>query len=249
MNFGKIILVTFFIIGSTSILANSQALELPNKLILAENTDELNIPSFLDSEEEKPTKSKLLAVGLSLLLPGAGQYYQENKSRAIFFGSTEAVIWSGFLGFRLYGSWKKDDYRAWASFNAGADVDGKDDRFFEKMTYYDSRDEFNQLETLFEGENAVIFPNSPDYFWNWESDQARAHYRDLRNQSKNAFRRSLLFLGVATANRIISAIDAFRTSGKKDSLVSQKQVNVRPYYSMYNLMGSENLEIGISIRF
>lgn len=175
--------------------------------------DDLDFP-LLENEQSKGagTKSTWKALGLSLILPGAGQYYAEDKHRAMVFGAAEALVWSGFFGLRIYGGWKKEDYRAWAAFKAGADVNGKSESYFEKMTYYDNLDQYNQFERLYEGSRAEIFPDTPEYYWNWDSDQSRQHFRDLRNASKNAYRRSLLFLGAGVINRILSGIDAFRSA-------------------------------------
>jgi len=129
-----ITLASIFLVSDFSSAAAQQRIPKdPN--YLAGSDDELNIPSFLNTEKEesRPRKSKFLALGLSFVLPGAGHYYTDNKSRMMFFGTNEALIWSGFFGFRLYGNWKKEDYSAWSSFHAGAVVDGKDDRFFEKL--------------------------------------------------------------------------------------------------------------------
>ena len=175
--------------------------------------DEFNTPVIPSlSKSDSNEKSKFLALGLSVLLPGAGQYYTENKTRMIIFGSAEAAIWSGFFGLRAYGSWKKDDYRGWAAFHANADINGKSDYFFEKMTYYDNLAEFNQLELVYEGSNAHIFPDTPEYYWNWDSPTSREHFRELRNQSKNAYQRSYILVGVAVFNRLLSGIDAFRAA-------------------------------------
>jgi hypothetical protein len=249
-NLIKITLALLILIADFATISAQQRLP-ESQFYLAGSDDELNIPSFLNAEKEesKPHKSKFLALGLSFVLPGAGHYYTGNKSRMIIFGTNEALIWSGFFGFRFYGSWKKEDYRAWSSFHAGAMVNGKDDRFFEKMTYYDSRNEFNQLEMLYEGDNANPFPISEDYFWNWDSDASRVHYRELRNQSKNAYRRSLLLLGVAMANRLISAIDAYRSAGRSEKVHEFNAINLGPYYTLYQIRGAENLEIGVSLRF
>lgn len=212
--------------------------------------DDLNFPLF-DNQRVKTgrEKSTWKALGLSLLLPGAGQYYAENKGRAIFYGSAEALAWTGFFGLRLYGGWKKEDYRAWAAFKAGADVRGKTENFFEKMTYYDNRDEFNQFELLYEGADAQLFPATREYYWNWDSDASRQHFRDLRNQSKTAYRRSLLFLGAAAINRIISGIDAFRTAASFNRQSEFSDDGWRIYYTAGNLLEDGEFEIGISRHF
>lgn len=214
--------------------------------------DDLNTPSFLEQGKERPkSKSKFLALGLSLLLPGAGQYYTENKTRMIIFGSAEFAIWSAFSGFRLYGGWKKGDYKSWAVYHAGADVNGKPDMFYEKLTYYDNLDEYNQLARVYDGDRAQLFPDGPNsgYYWNWDSEASQSHYRNLRNQSKTAFRRSLYVLGGAVINRVLSGIDAFRSAGSYDHEQEFGQAGWHLYYSAADFIGDGEIEFGLQRTF
>ena len=49
------------------------------------------------------------AMLLSMLLPGAGEYYAGAKFKGQVFMGVEAAIWSGFAALRIYGGWKEDD--------------------------------------------------------------------------------------------------------------------------------------------
>ena len=212
--------------------------------------DDLNIPSFLTPEKNTGhRKSKFLALGLSVLLPGAGQYYTESKTKMIIFGSAEAFVWSGFLGLRMAGSWKKEDYRAWAATHAGADINGKPDIFYDKMTFYDNLDEYNQLARVMDGPEAHLFPSTPAYYWNWDSAESQTHYRALRNQSKNLYRRSLLFVGAAVINRILSGIDAYRSAASYDRHNEFSDAKWKLYYSTDGVAKDGAVEIGIAMRF
>lgn len=211
--------------------------------------DDLGLPLFENIEQsEVGGKSKWKALGLSLLVPGAGQYYSGSKGKMKIFGATEVLVWSGFFGFRIYGGWKKEDFKSWAAFHAGADVNDKSDDYFEKMTYYDNLDEYNQFELLYEGSQAQIFPTTPEFYWNWDSDESRSHYRDLRNQSKNAYRRSLLLLGAAVINRILSGIDAYRSAGSYNRQQEFGDSGWRLFCSA-DLMEDGQIEIGLSRQF
>ena len=194
-------------------------------------------------------KSKWKALGLSLIVPGAGQFYAGSKNKMAIFGSAEALVWSGFFGFRIYGGWKKEDYRGWAALKAGAYVEGKSEDYFEKMTYYDNLNEYNQFELLYEGSRALLFPSTREFYWNWDSDASRRHFRDLRNQSKTAYRRSILVLGAAVANRILAGIDAYRTASSlnKQSEFSDSGWNL--YCSTANLPEDGEVEIGFTRNF
>ncbi len=212
--------------------------------------DDLNLPLFENAGQSGVgEKSKWKALGLSLLVPGAGQYYSENKGRMKIFGVTEVFVWSGFFGIRAYGGWKKEDFKSWAAFHAGADVNGKSDDYFEKLTYYDNLDDYNQLEILYEGSRAVLFPSTPEFYWNWDSDESRSHYRNLRNQSKNAYRRSLLLLGAAVVNRVLSGIDAYRSAGSYNRQREFGDSGWKIFCSAADLMEHGKIEIGFSRQF
>lgn len=181
---------------------------------------DLNIPLF-GREKTGKTKSKLLAGLYSLILPGAGQYYAGQISKTKVYAGIESGLWLTVVGFREYGSLKKDAARGWAILKAGASPFNNDDRYWTKLTYYDNRDfnepdgfGYNQMIRVIDGENALVFPETPEYYWNWDSRQSREHYRQLRNQSKTAYRRSGLVIGAVIMNHVVSAIDAFISTGK-----------------------------------
>jgi hypothetical protein len=216
----------------------------------ADDEDDLGLPLFENLEPGGPgSKSKWKALGLSILFPGAGQFYTEQMKKMRIFGGAEIMVWTGFFGLRTYGAWKKEDYKAWAAYHAGADVNDKPDDYYESLTYYDNLDEYNQLELLYEGSRAVLYPDTPEYYWNWDSDGSRSHYRDLRNKSKNAYRRSLLFLGAAVINRVLSGIDAYRSAGSYNRQQEFSGSGWRVYCSSAGLTKDGDFEIGLTRQF
>ena len=172
-------------------------------------------PSFED-EFQKPSgrKSITKAMLLSLLLPGAGELYAENHTGSKIFLGLEGSIWAGFFAFRTYGSWKKTDYKGYAAAHAGVLLNSKTDDFFENITYYDSRDQYNQFAKLYHGADATIYPENDFWNWNWDSQDSKGRFRDLRNQSKTAYRKALFMVGLAAVNRVVSVLDAARSVKK-----------------------------------
>ncbi len=245
-----VLIIVCLLTAESAAIAGQIRQELSARIERIEIDDDLNIHDFgNDLNLGEGGKSKWKALGFSLLLPGAGQYYTRNDKKALFFGGAEVLVWSGFFGLRTYGRWKKEDYKAWAAFHAGADINGKSESYFEKLTYYDNLDEYNQLELVYEGSRAEIFPSTPGYYWNWDSDQSRGHYRDLRNISKNAFRRSLLVAGAAVINRLLSGIDAYRSAGAFNRGLEFSDTGWKIYYSDPGFTGDGEVEIGLSLNF
>lgn len=157
---------------------------------------------------------------------------------------SEASIWGGFFTFRAIGSWKKTDYKNYAVDHAGINPDGKDEDYYTRLTYYDNLDQYNQLTRLYNGPQAPIYPATDYWSWQWDSQNSRMDYRDLRNQSKTAFRRSLFMVGLAALNRVISALDAFRGAKKFNSKKASEneQIGFKPEISLFG----SNRRIGLT---
>jgi hypothetical protein len=153
-------------------------------------------------------KNPWQAFGMSLLIPGAGERYagSQIKSRIFFFA--EVSFWVSFLAFRHLSSWKEDDFKLLAQTNAGANLDGKDERFFDVLGFYESREEYNKLGGVYEP-TRTYYPDHAFYFWKWDSEESRLRYRELKNQSKNFDRDADFALAFIAANHVLSAVDAF----------------------------------------
>jgi len=184
-----------------------------------------------DTRIQKPAGgvSTTKAVFLSLLVPGAGQFYIHREGRGQLFLGAEVAVWLGYFGFHTYGNWKEDDYKNFAIKYAGIDPAGKDDDFYRNLIFYDSRDQYNREGRII-NVGAPYYPNTPEYDWYWENSEAREKYRSMRNASETAFRKATFMLGVAVFNRIISGIDAFRSARK----VKQRQED-EDFFSRHNI--------------
>ena len=154
-----------------------------------------------------PSRAKAFA--LSFLLPGAGEYYAGSKKMAKVFFITEVFLWTTFASFRIYGNWKKDDYRQMAVAYAGVDLTGKDHQYFVDIGNYDSIQEYNAA-VLRERDADALYPENDDYDWEWESEEMRLEFRRSRIASDAAYNRSLLVIGAVILNHIVSGIDALR---------------------------------------
>ncbi len=203
--------VVLWSMASGSTLApRPSPLDLPVKhALLNESRD------FGGSDQQKEKKatthglSKTKAVALSLLLPGAGQYYAGAKGRAEVFIGAEVAVWAGVLAFHTYGNWKEDDYIRYAERHAGIDPSGKNDDFYKNLTFYNNREDYNTAGRII-NPTAPYYPYTQSFYWQWESDDARTTYRSIRNSSKTAFRKATFMIGMAVFNRIIAGIDSFR---------------------------------------
>jgi len=168
-----------------------------DRLLVKQNTDPA-VPKFgfgdLEDENIQGLKSPMKALVLSLLVPGTGQLYAGANNHHRLFFTTEAAAWLAFGAFTKWSSSKEDEYQAWAAEHAGVDPEGKPKDFWQMMTYYESREEYELYGRAGEPDR-VSYPNLVGWDWQWDSEESRTEYRELRNQSKEADRKASFSLG------------------------------------------------------
>ncbi|UCG60629.1 MAG: hypothetical protein JSV52_09860 [Candidatus Zixiibacteriota bacterium] len=172
---------------------------------------------FDDPSEKKPDsntkRTKRVSIAkaalLSALLPGLGEYHIGNRTKARYFFGAEALTWASFVAFRMYGSWKKDDLIRFAAQYANADLEGKSDDFLDWVGFYSDIYEFNTRGRVGDPDRPYL-QDTPENHWVWISPEYQAAYRDLKNSSREAYRKADFMIGVAIVNRVISVIDAIR---------------------------------------
>ena len=157
-----------------------------------------------DLGRKKPWQAFLM----SFVLPGAGEHYVGSATKSKIFFAAEVGFWSALVTFRHLGNWREDDFKNYAIEQAGANLEGKDDRFFDVLGFYDSREDYNKVGGV-TNPGQEYFPNTEFYNWSWSSAAARERYRDLKNDSKSYFRNSDFALGLIIANHFLSAVDAY----------------------------------------
>ncbi|MGB7061577.1 MAG: hypothetical protein WBF13_04400 [Candidatus Zixiibacteriota bacterium] len=192
-------------------LANPGGTSLPAHYYASEEPDDFfQMPGEFE-EKKEGLKSTTKAALLSLILPGAGEIYGGSKTKGKIFILSEASLWAGFFAFRTYGAWLEDDYRVYAAARAKVNLEGKSEGFFDQLAFYDSRDQYNQFAPLYYRGERQPYPEDDFWYWAWDSRESRAHYRDLKNRSKDASRKALYMVGLSLVNRIVSVVDAMKT--------------------------------------
>ncbi len=195
--------------------------QLKNSILLA--ADSWNLDGKKDADNNyivtsqgiKQKKSAFKAALYSALLPGLGEHYVGNRTKAKVFFTTEALTWMSYIAFRTYGDWKKDDMVRYAAGKAGATLDGKNDEYFDWVGFYNSTEDFNSLGRVSDPSRAYL--TGSDNYWQWESDNDRENFRSLKNSSRTAYNRAGFMVVAAIGNRIISIIDAIRDAKRANS--------------------------------
>lgn len=176
---------------------------------------------------EAATPSRAKVLGLSMLLPGLGHQALGSTTKAQAFMAADAVVWSAFGVFELQGARRKDSYVEMAEIFAGVpDADGRSGEYYRLLGRYRTSEEYDDeirrdararypddLEA-----RAAYFEShrvAPDEVWSWSSQAAWDRYQEKRSDSNLSFKRARYMLGVALANRLLSAVDAMRIVHRK----------------------------------
>ena len=151
----------------------------------------------------------------SLLVPGWGQQYAGGGGGG--FLAAELALWGGYWGFEWLGEVRRDQYQAYAAERAGARPEGKGRDYFDDLGFYASRLEHNQFARYEDGPEAALYPVETDFFWEWDRDESRLRYRELRNASQYAQRQALYMTGLVVVNHLVSAIHAARVASAEQA--------------------------------
>ena len=165
------------------------------------------------TKQDANRKSVSRAMLYSALLPGLGEHYVGSRKKARYFFAVEAISWLGFLSYHTYGNWREDDYINFARERAGAQLEDKDDLHRDWVGFYDDIDQFNEFGRVQDRERPYLVDNESNH-WRWRSASDKSAYRELKNRSREAFRRRDFTVGLMILNRIVSIIDAIHDARK-----------------------------------
>lgn len=154
------------------------------------------------------SKSPKLAAFMSLALPGAGQAYAGGGGSARFFLFSEGALWAGNIGFRLLARARDNAFQGFAAARAGVRPQGKGARYFDDVASYKSLYVRNSAARYLDGPNADLLPETPENFWEWDSEASMRRFQKLRSASTSARRDALLCVGGLVLNRFAGAIHA-----------------------------------------
>lgn len=162
----------------------------------------------------------------SLTLPGWGQASIGHRGSAQVFLIAETGIWTSFTAFRVQEQLRRLTYERTARLFAGIDVRGRNEEFRRIVGVYESSDEYNRLVVRRDAAN--LYYDDPEAYrayiaaheltgadtWTWDGDESQLRYRTERKRTERAALRANAALGLAIANRILSAFHVARYAGR-----------------------------------
>lgn len=172
------------------------------------------------SEYNRLKKKPGMAILYSMILPGMGELYAGDYGWAQYLTITDGVIWGTLFGFNIYGSFQRDNYKAFASSKAGVFIGGKDEKFFADLGNYTHVAEFNREAEL--ERNFIEIYNENTHKWNWKSQTDRKEYRKMWKSSETVFNNIRFSAGALILNRIVSVINAVRLVSKHNKNLKEE---------------------------
>ncbi|MBS1272092.1 MAG: hypothetical protein MAGBODY4_01230 [Candidatus Marinimicrobia bacterium] len=159
------------------------------------------------SSERIAQAGKKKAILASLILPGTGERMLDADNRGVFFSTTEAVLWLGFIGFSTYAGWRELDYQSYAKHHASVNAKGKDGQYWINIAGYDNIHDYNTVK-LQNRRPEEVYPVTDEYAWDWESYDDRYTYDTIRIESRVVSQYATFTIGAIVLNHLASALDA-----------------------------------------
>lgn len=164
--------------------------------------------------------NKIKAGALSLLLPGAGQYYNGNHGRAYLMAGIEVGIWTAFFVFDQQGDNRMESAQEYAGIYAGTSGSHPDSYWQAVGRYMDSDQYVDYLrrEARATGEPLPADLPASDT-WQWVNSDRKYNYTKLRADGNAAYDRRDFMILFAVVNRAVSVVDAVIGAGDKPGTV------------------------------
>ncbi len=166
---------------------------------------------------------RVKAMLLSLLVPGLGEFYAGNRGWAYLFFGTEAAIWSGFAWQRIQGNLREDRYEEFAEVWAGVDkATGWDESYYTNLGRYPTYEDYRVV--AIRSQEGDLYP--VEAHWEWQTDERRLRYGDIRADSNRSFQRAEFIAASALLNRALSVVHVARSV--KNTPASSLNLTFRP---------------------
>ena len=152
----------------------------------------------------------------SLAIPGWGEKILHDNERSKLFFISEASLWISFLGSNHLNNSYIDNYMSFGSHHAGIDLDAiaanELSLLIVHMSQYDSMEDYN--ETMDRQRRNISYSDNK-YNWNWDNDNSRNTFNDLRAKSSLTKKIKNFTISALVLNRFISFFDVIYLNGKK----------------------------------
>lgn len=144
----------------------------------------------------------------SALIPGWGEHELGSSKRGFLFNGIEAGLWiAAGLAYTTANAHEDDMFYFASQYGEISNPQSKGDIFLDRVSKYDNMDEYNE-QMLRNRQWDRIYRKEDGNYWNWESDEKRDEYFDIKTQRYLWRQRVTYTFGAITLNHLVSAMDA-----------------------------------------
>jgi hypothetical protein len=207
-----------------------------------------------DEPASSGKKSPKLAFIMSLVLPGLGEFYTGYAKRGVAFMGIEALTWINYARWRGKGNdlkgdfrkyadqhWNEAKYRSWQEYNAAhgrpynetetlpCKHDTGDCEKVDTQQYYEMIGKYDQFVFGWSDVGDVGF----SVINNEVTSNLREDYENRRNDSNRNLKRASFIIGIAVANRVVSAVHASNRASRYSIAMSTFNQSGRAEPTLY----------------
>jgi len=216
--FKKIFLLFIVILTFNSVLLAQQT-----TIPVLNNSKASQLMAGSTEQQVSPGKAALL----SLILPGAGEFYLGNRKFFTIFLSSEIIAWSALFANRFFFNHLVREYKTYARQHAGFDPNvPREDRFWTDIGKYDDIYAFNEQrerERFF----SDLYEVTPENYWRWDEHQNRIKYDAKRIHANDVDNKRVYFQLAIVLNHLVSGINALRLARQHNKQFEEQKVGLR----------------------
>ena len=165
----------------------------------------------------------------SAILPGWGHYYVDKSdwTRGQFHLGADLILIMGYFGLDARASNIESQFITLANLRADASIADRDRAYRLAIGQFNSLAEYNDFQRRSRNWNRIL-DDTPENRWNWNSNDDRLRYRDLREDADQIRTQLPAVIGLLVVNRVISGISAFTRARDSRDI---PQVSVMPAHT------------------
>jgi hypothetical protein len=178
----------------------------------------------LSQDNTQPSRSAIKEAAWSMAVPGLAQQRLGYRTRSRIYFAIEGLTWLAIGGFLWQGYTEENSYKEYAVAYASISGTGYSDDYYEIIGQYISNDgPGGYNESVLREARDLYYPDldaMEQYYatnmitgsesWLWRTERSFELYGDLRDSSRNAYRRALYTVFFALTMRVVSTVDAVR---------------------------------------
>lgn len=165
---------------------------------------------FAQTQEDEKNPTARGAFWRSMAVPGWGHHYTDsnNWTRGQYHLAGEVVLVLSYFGLDARANQLENDYTTLALSKAGADLSGKNRNYRIAIGSFDNLEAYNQQQLRTRNWD-ILFPETPEYQWDWDSRDSRLQYQDARERVDRNRSQLPTLIALMVTNRLVSGLSAY----------------------------------------